>query len=169
MNVDNPSDIIARDPILSTYSVYFNTSRMTSLQILTLYDVQFSNTTAIVTNENGDEKSDIIDVIFDHKVLSSHLNIGNDIYSIVSPWSSLFLIDIYGDSYPDIIITNLHQNNIRIFYKKNNIIFIHTNLKYLLDHQLHSIRRVDMNDDGQNDIIVTNYESNMLCVSLFDK
>ena len=73
--------------------------------------------------------------------------------------------DMNGDGKPDLIVTNLIDDNVSVFYNQGKGVF-GPPANHATGHEPRSIVALDLNDDGRPDLATANWGSSDMGVSV---
>ncbi|CAF0935617.1 unnamed protein product [Adineta steineri] len=128
-----------------------------------------------VVDVNSDKKPDIIVTNQNTDTIGVFLNIGHGEFSFEKDYEVPFsfspkcpqVVDVNGDTHPDIIVANTRGDSIGIFYNSGNGTFISwTTFSTGKDSEPNSVSVVDVNGDNKPDLIVGNLKTSNVGVLL---
>ncbi|CAF4081729.1 unnamed protein product [Adineta steineri] len=129
----------------------------------------------VVVDVNSDKKPDIIVTNQNTDTIGVFLNIGHGEFSFEKDYEVPFsfspkcpqVVDVNGDTHPDIIVANTRGDSIGIFYNSGNGTFISwTTFSTGKDSEPNSVSVVDVNGDNKPDLIVGNLKTSNVGVLL---
>jgi hypothetical protein len=166
VNSDNNSDIVAADYGTNNVSVLLNVGNGTFLNQTTYSTGNGSEARAVaVVDVNSDNKPDIIIANYGTNNVGVLLNAGNGTFLNQTAYSAgtnsnpraVAVVDVNSDNKPDIVVGNQGTNNVGVFLNAGNGTFLNQNTYSTgTGSNPRSVVLVDMNSDGQPDIIVAN-------------
>ena len=172
VNGDSKPDIIVANSGTNNVGVLFNTGSGTFLG-QTIYPTDFRPSSVAAVDVNGDNKPDIILANSGSNNVGVLFNTGSGTFTVQTTYptgpnstpTSLVVVDVNGDSKPDIIVANYDTSNVGALFNTGNGTFsVQTTYPTGFSSNPISVVVVDVNGDTKPDIVVANYGGNSVGV-----